>query len=217
MRFLLMKGFMILFLCISIANAGATSFTFTETFLAGDDYFEVWEGWEAAFAFNLTAKGDYARLTNDEEYIEKDYILPNPDVVDFIPYEYTISAATLDFTFSSRDTWKETITIKAGLMDGDSLVAEKVYDLGVWYNCKRYYTELSLDLIDLGFKDYLYDGKFNSVVIALDTKKWVDNDFRIDDATLEVIAHAPEPATFLMMGVGLIGLGTLFRKKVTQK
>jgi hypothetical protein len=208
---------MILFLCISITNAGATSFSFTETFLADDDqYFEVWQGWEATFAFNLTAEGDYAQLKNKWGRV-KDTVLPNPDAVDFIPDEYTINSATLDFTFSSQDACTETVTINAGLMDGDRLITKKKYDLGFFWDRTRYSANLSLDLIDLGFKNYLNDGKFDSIVLAFGNKDLGCNDFRIDDATLEVIAHAPEPGTFLMMGVGLIGLGTLLRKKTTQK
>ena len=216
-RFVLVKCVMILFSFISIVNAGATSFSFTETFLAGDAYFDVQEGWNATFAFDLTAKGDYATLKDENGTIKKE-ILPNPDVEDFIPYGYTIETATLDFTFSSRDTWDDTVTIKAGFMDGNRLITEKEYDLGVWYNCNMYSANLSLDLLALGFADYLNDGKFDSVVLALGNGcPVVANDFRIDDATLQVLAHAPEPGTFLMMGVGLIGLGTLFRKKTPQR
>jgi len=217
-RFLLIKCVLILFLFISSANAGATSFSFTETFLADKNaYFDVEQGSKATFAFDLTAKGDYARLTDGNGNIIKK-ILPNPDVEDFIPYGYTIDAATLNFTFSSQDTWNDKVTITAGFMNGNRLITERIYDLGVWYNDNLYSAELSLDLLELGFNDYLNDGEFDSVVLALGNGcPIVDNDFRIDDATLEVLAHAPEPGTFLMMGVGLIGLGTLFRKKATQR
>lgn len=215
-RFLMVQICMILFLLISTSGAGATSMTFTETFLGGDDYFDVWQGWEASFSFNLAALGDSATLKDKDGHVQKSF-LPNPDSVNFIPSNYTINAATLDFSFSSRDRWKDTPTIKAGIMDGDEILAVKEYDLGVWYNCNRYDAGLSLDLMDLGLYKYLADGKFISIVLALSNDNWwnwlIDNDFRIDEVKLEVTAHAPEPGTFLLLGIGLIGFSNMVRRK----
>jgi len=211
-RFLMVQICMILFLLISTAGAGATSMTFTETFLEGDKYFEVRQGWEASFSFDLTAPGNSATLKNKNGHLQQSF-LPDPDSVDFIPSDYTINAATLDFRFSSKDTWKDTPTIKAGIMNGNKILAEKEYDLGVWYNCTRYYADLSLDLIALGFYDFLADGEFVSIVLALSNRNLGQNDFRIDEAKLKITAHAPEPGTFLLLGIGLIGFSNMVRRK----
>lgn len=43
--------------------------SFTETFLSGEadgDYFDVYEGWSARFAFNMTTEGETAILFDND-------------------------------------------------------------------------------------------------------------------------------------------------------
>jgi hypothetical protein len=183
---------------------------FSETFLGSSndgDYIEVWEGWSARFAFNMTAPGDTATVFNASGGQVGSARLPTHDETGFIPGFHLVDAANLGFTISSSDLARDTVSIRSGFYDGNTLLLEQTYALGTWWTDltgQRKYADLSIDLLALGLGQYLQDGRFVSLVIAPDTSALLPNDFRIDMASMAVnVTPVPLPAAFWLFGSGL--------------
>lgn len=138
------------------------------------------------------------------------------DETSFVPEAYLVNSADLNFTFSSTDPAPETITIRSGFYDGDQFLGSYSYALGnIWtllFNDRRS-TDLSIDLIDLNLAQYVEDGRFITLVLALENG-CLPNDFRIDMANMTLEADpVPIPAGFWLLGSGLVALAGWRRKR----
>jgi hypothetical protein len=191
---------------------------FSETFLGSGtdgDFFDVWEGWSARFAFNMTASGDTATLYNASGSQVGSTRPPTLDETGFIPGFNRIDAAHLAFTISSGDLARDTVRIRSGFYDGNECLLEQTYTLGSWatvLNGQRKYADLTMDLLALGLGQYLEDGRFITFVVAPDTPALLPNDFRIDMAAMTMEATpVPLPAAFWLFGSGLAGLAGVRR------
>lgn len=220
--------------------AHAVPITYSETFLGDkkdNSFMDIQQGWVASFGFNITGPGDTAQLKNSNQQIVNSWS-PSADSSGFGGAgNYSILDAHLNFTFSSSDSDRERVTIRAGLFDGNRVLSQQTFTLGSvpirdsylfrsssgsdWDRQKitREYADFSLDLLELGLGASLADGKFMTLVLATDLD--CDNDFRIDRANLELTAESagapvPEPGTVLLLGSGLLGLAfsrRLFRRR----
>ncbi len=214
-------GLLVAMMLLPLAPMHLQAQMLTEVFL-GDrtdgDYFEVYENWTARFAFNLTAPGDLATLTDAGGVLVQSET-PTLDAVDFLSGVYSVEAATLNFTFSSTDLPGETAYIRTGIYDGDTFLGEYHYSLGAfpWItDASRQYTNLSINLADFDLLDEIADGRFVSLVIAPEQCGWFtpENDFRIDQASLDVEGvSVPVPAGVLLLGSAVLGIVGLRKKK----
>jgi hypothetical protein len=197
----------------------ARAAVYQETFLGGGrdgTYFDVYQDWTARFAFNLATPGETATLY-DNHGTQQQQSTPTTDEIRFVPYNTSITSAVLGFTFSSSDQAMERVTIKTGFSDGNSTLWIGDYTLGNIITDLlnlREYGELKLDLIGLGYRSFLEDGRFVSFVIAPDFSQCSLNDIRIDMADLTVNATpTPVPAAAWLLASGLFGLAGLRRRQ----
>jgi hypothetical protein len=201
--------------------AEATPVIFSETFLGGKydaNYFDLHETWKARFAFDLTGWGDTAKLYDGSDALQDTKYPTNDERAYKVDKFYPPFLAGLNFTFSSEDARREAVKIRAGFYDGNTLITEKIYDLGYWAQGEGYvreYADLHINLDNEGLLSYLADGKFVSFVIAPDNNLAWENDIRIDRANLTAKANPiPEPASLSLLGLGLLGLVGLRKKKI---
>lgn len=209
----------VLFCAAGIIQPAIAAAEFSETFLGSTtdgDYFDVWQGWSARFAFNLAAPGDTAALFNASGGQVGSVRLPTQDATGYIPGSYGLNAAALSFVFSSSDLARETVSIRSGFFDGNILLAEHTYTLGTWLTNltgQRKYADFSIDLLALDLDQYIMDGRFVTLVIAPDTTSLLSNDFRIDTVTMAVdVTPVPLPAAFWLFGSGLVGLAGIKKR-----
>ncbi len=181
---------------IGIAGSGQAAF-YTDTFFgtANDkSYVDIWENNVVTLAFNIIDSG-------------------------FDPVSERVTSAALNFVFSSRDPYDETVKISSGLFDGNKTLAYQEYNLT---NQKA---ELTLDLGALGLLSYTQDGVFVARIKAVnEIERWCgidwdrDSDIRLDAASFTVnTAPVPEPGTMLLFGTGLVGLAGIARRKQFTK
>lgn len=210
-----------LVLVFSLTGSEATAAVYQETFLGtGRDgnYFDIYQDWKARFAFNLTTVGETATLY-DHNGGQRLQSTPTTDETRFTPNIGSINSAVLSFTFSSSDYAMERVKIKTGFSDGSSTIWIGDYTLGTIITDVlnlREYGKLSLDLIGLGYRSYLEDGRFVSFVITPDFSQCILNDIRVDLAELSVDATqtpVPVPAAAWLLGSGLLGVGVFRRKE----
>lgn len=194
---------------------------FNEVFLGDETFFDLYEGWTAEFGFNLTATGDSAALYDDDDNVIST-VLPTDDETGFDSGAFQIESAMLSFEISSEDVVPaEMVTVYSGIYDGNTELAQVTYDLGSldWFTRVREYAVLEIDLKELGLEAYLEDGKFLSLVMAIDIcDQWTANDFRIDTASLAVAANpVPVPGAVWLLGSGLAAFLPATRRKLFTK
>ena len=126
---------------------------------------------------------DWRVEPNDSLYI---HLLDNPEVGTFAGYEGYTTGDYFEGQGSLIDVWSDP---NGGVPNG---------------------TRLRYSLRDLGlagvFSDFAADG---IVGFGLDP----DCHYYNSGVTLQVVTAVPEPATMLLVGLGLIGAGMIYRKK----
>lgn len=209
-----MKRFLT-FLCAVTLVLGmvgsASAVTLYENFYGGSydsNRVDIWQGDSVTLGFDLTQVNTATPLPTTDE---SSYNSSTMQIID----------AALDFTFSSKDShccdYDDNVTINAGYYDGNNLIAYKDYDLGYSYYWNwgvhhvRQYATLHIDLSP--WLSYLQDGAFDTIVLAVNNNVcYQDNDFTLDQGSLTASA-VPEPATILLMGIGLLGMAGYSRKR----
>ena len=204
---------LVLFLFSGIAVA--TPVTFEETYLQqpGTPYFRLYEGYSVRFAFNLSQVGGFATIYNGMTPLGSR--LPQTDETNYDPSLYeTPFSAQLTFRIWDwdQDVTFENLKIRAGFLDGNTLLADKTYNIiGLGQRI------LTIDLGSLGLLDYLSDGKFITFAMAPEFDGRWQNDFNISEATLVAKANpVPEPSIIMLLGLGLAGIASLGRRRLKK-
>jgi hypothetical protein len=181
----------------------------------------------AGAAFAIPFSDNFYGTFDDGDYVDLyryDSVTLNFDILDdFNPTTQDVLSASLTLDFWSEDPQDETVQIKAGVYDGNTLLAEQWYDLGGWNwwifsGNEAAKTTLNIDLAS--FLPYTQDGLFTSIVF-MPAEGWCDcdNDIRLEGATFsgEASAPVPEPSTMLLFGAGALGLLGYSRKRSNKK
>ncbi len=204
-------GALVVFLLFA-GRSLATTYTFVEVFFGTpDDFYFVPlnEGEEVILFFDLIGFGGYAQIN----YLlgGTQTWLPTQEAVGFVPGHHLIESAKLSLSLLDLYYDEETATIKTGLLDGDEVLWLESFDL---YYPNSFLLTADFDLLSLGFKEYLEDGRFEALVVALANPSGCSpSNFSIAQASLTVVAHTPEPASLILVGTGILGISRLVRKK----
>ncbi len=174
-----------------------------------DRNLRVREGQRAVYNFDLNDVGGSSFIRSGGSILGPTF-LPTVDETSF-DTNLNIVSAVLSFTiggmdggnFAPRERIKIKVTGESGT--GDTIFNETVF--------------LGVDTFDFNLTgswlDWVDDGKLRAVAIAVN-RPGFDNDFKIKQASLSVVAHhaaVPEPASLILMGSGLMGLFIYGRKR----
>ncbi|WP_373500402.1 PEP-CTERM sorting domain-containing protein [Desulfococcus sp.] len=224
-------------LCLAMSST-VWALPFTETFLGSktdNNFFAMAEkglltpgadmGYRATFDFFLDANNDQteppdgrARLFNWNATTEADVRvrndLPTADFVLPDILSMSISSAFMYFNFTSQDTDLESIRISIQIPDPllpNVIVFNDVFDVG---RIADGGFNFELNLASAGLLDELNDGRIRSIVLA-PAAGAINNSFLLHQVSLTGVADSvpvPEPATMVVLGIGLAGIAGFRRK-----
>jgi hypothetical protein len=154
------------------------------------------------FVFDLTANGTNANYYLNNWGIK---VAPTTDASGFNPSKYSLTGATLSYTFSDYDNPKDSAVLKTGSTDGSLSIANYTnsnrLDLKNGHTSQSFiYTFTNADL------QYLKDGKLSITFSTPDS-------IRLDTLSLGVTANpVPVPAATWLLGTGLVGMFAIRRR-----